>query len=202
MFKVENIYKIFRLKMSIIYSIGLINMKSKFFIVSLVFLIANSILSAELKFKLSGKDEYPFFEKYGNDSMFMLYKNEAQFTTNSTLFGIHKAAAVIEMINGKQTQNLFAIFTDSYNNKGYIKSVPATEKKLDGNMLGDRIGTSVGSFKFIDGEGPWKYLIGTTITGVYYSMGDGHWLWQGSIKNLPDDVFKKIDSYIPENKKD
>ena len=32
-------------------------------------------------------------------------------------------------------------------------------------------------------------------------MGDGHWLWQGSIKNLPDDVFKKIDSYLPENKK-
>jgi hypothetical protein len=87
-------------------------------------------LSADLKFKLSGKDEYPFFEKYGNDSMFMLYKNEAQFTTNSTLFGIHKAAAVIEMINGKQTQNLFGIFIDSYNNKGYIKSVPATEKNL------------------------------------------------------------------------
>ena len=177
-------------------------MKLKFFIISLVFLIANSILSADLKFKLSGKDEYPFFEKYGNDSMFMLYKNEAQFTTNSTLFGIHKAAAVIEMINGKQTQNLFGIFIDSYNNKGYIKSVPATEKKLDGNMLGDRIGTSVGSFKFIDGEGPWKYLVGTTITGVYYSMGEGHWLWQGSIKNLPDDVFRKIDSYLPANKKD
>ena len=61
-------------------------------------LIANAIFSAELKFKLSGKDEYPFFEKYDENSMFMLYKNEAQFTTNSTLFGIHKAAAVIEMI--------------------------------------------------------------------------------------------------------
>ena len=105
------------------------------------------------------------------------------------------------MINGKQTQNLFGVFTDSYKNKGYVKSVPTTEKEIKGNMLGDRIGTSIGSFKFIDGEGPWKYLIGTVVTGVYYSMGDGHWLWQGSIKNLPDDIIKKIDGYLPEDKK-
>ena len=177
-------------------------MKLKIFIYSLFFLTVNYIYSAELKFKLSGKDEYPFFEKYGNDNMFMLYKNEAQFTTNSTLFGTHNAAAVIEMKDGKQTQNLFGVFIDSYKNKGYIKSVPTTEKEIKGNMLGDRIGTSIGSFKFIDGGGPWKYLVGTVITGVYYSMGEGHWLWQGSIKNLPDDIFKKIDSYLPENKQD
>ena len=177
-------------------------MKLKIFISCLVFFITNYIFSAELKFKLSGKDEYPFFEKYGNDNMFMLYKNEAQFTTNSTLFGTHKAAAVIEMTKGKQTQNLFGVFIDSYKNKGYIKSVPTTEKEIKGNMLGDRIGTSIGSFKFINGEGPWKYLVGTVITGVYYSMGDGHWLWQGSIKNLPDDIYKKIDSYLPENIQD
>ena len=177
-------------------------MKFKILITFFIFLITNLTFTAELKFKLSGKDEYPFFEKYGNDNMFMLYKNEAQFTTNSTLFGTHNAAAVIEMRNGKQTQNLFGIFIDSYKNKGYIKSVPTTEKEIKGNMLGDRIGTSIGSFKFIEGEGPWKYLIGTVITGVYYSMGDGHWLWQGSIKNLPDDVYKKIDSYLPENKQD
>ena len=142
-------------------------MKFKILISFLIFLITNLIFTAELKFKLSGKDEYPFFEKYGNDNMFMLYKNEAQFTTNSTLFGTHNAAAVIEMKNGKQTQNLFGIFIDSYKNKGYIKSVPTSEKKIKGNMLGDRIGTSIGSFKFIEGEGPWKYLIGTVITGVY-----------------------------------
>lgn len=182
---------------AISYFFNSILMKILILIISIILLIANAIFSAELKFKLSGKDEYPFFEKYEENSMFMLYKNEAQFTTNSTLFGIHKAAAVIEMIDGKQSQNLFGIFIDSYNNKGYVKSVPATEKKLEGNMLGDRIGTSIGSFKFISGQGPWEYLVGTVITGVYYSMGDGHWLWQGSIKNLPDDVFKKIDGYLP-----
>ena len=175
-------------------------MNFKIFITLIVFFITNCIYAAELNFKLSGKDEYPFFEKYGEDNMFMLYKNEAQFTTNSTLFGTHKAAAVIEMTKGKQTQNLFGVFIDSYKNKGYIKSVPTKEKEIKGNMFGDRIGTSIGSFKFIDGEGPWKYLIGTLITGVYYSMGDGHWLWQGSIKNLPDDVFRKIDAYLPQNK--
>tara|TARA_B100000963_G_scaffold360041_1_gene389424 strand:- start:2095 stop:2634 length:540 start_codon:yes stop_codon:yes gene_type:complete len=178
-------------------------MKKNLIISCIIFFIVNSVCAADLKFKLSGKDEYPFFEKYGENgnSMFMLYKNEAQFTTNTTLFGTHVAGAVIEMINGKQTQNLFGVFTDSYKNKGYVKSVPTTEKEIKGNMLGDRIGTSIGSFKFVDGEGPWKYLIGTVVTGVYYSMGDGHWLWQGSIKNLPDDIIKKIDGYLPEDKK-
>ena len=139
-------------KLSGIYvSKGIIYMKIQILIISIILLIANAIFSAELEFKLSGKDEYPFFEKYEENIMFMLYKNEAQFTTNSTLFGVHKAAAVIEIIDGKQSQNLFGIFIDSYNNKGYVKSIPAKEKKLEGNMLGDRIETSVGSFKFISG---------------------------------------------------
>ena len=171
------------------------------FILFLVFL-SNKTFSAELKFTLTGKDEYPFFEEYEKGKMFMLYKNEAQFTTNSTLFGTHQAAATIEMINGQQTQNLFGIFTDSHGNKGYVKSVPTSEKKIKGNMLNDKIGTSVGSFKNLGGEGPWKYLKGTVSTGVYYSMGDGHFIWQGSIKNLPDDIFKKIDGYIHSQNKE
>ena len=44
------------------------------------------------------------------------------------------------------------VFYRGYNNKGYVKSVPVAEK-LEGNMLGNRIGTS-GSFKFIGGQGP------------------------------------------------
>ena len=106
------------------------------------------------------------------------------------------------MINGQQTQNLFGIFTDSHGNKGYVKSIPTNEKKIKGNMLNDKIGTSVGSFKNLGGQGPWKYLKGTVSTGVYYSMGDGHFIWQGSIKNLPDDIFKKIDGYIHSQNKE
>ena len=49
--------------------------KIQILIISIIMLLANTILSAELKFKLSGKDEYPFFEKYDENSMFMLYKN-------------------------------------------------------------------------------------------------------------------------------
>ena len=176
-------------------------MRFSYVLVFLGVFILNKVFSAELKFMMSGKDEYPFFEQYEEKKMFMLYKNEAQFTTNSTLFGTHEAGAVIEMIDGNQTQNLFGIFVDSYKNKGYVKSVPTNEKEIKGNIFEGRIGTSIGSFKFIGGEGPWKNLIGTVVTGVYYSMGEGHWLWQGSIKNLPDDVFKKIDGYVHKKEK-
>ena len=59
------------------------------FILFLVFL-SNKTFSAELKFTLTGKDEYPFFEQYEKGKMFMLYKNEAQFTTNLIFLGLIK----------------------------------------------------------------------------------------------------------------
>ena len=34
-------------------------------------------------------------------------------------------------------QNLFGIFTDSYGNKGYVKSIPTTKKKIKGNFNED-----------------------------------------------------------------
>ena len=105
-------------------------MKTLSFFIFILAIFSHKTFSAELKFTLTGKDEYPFFEEYEKGKMFMLYKNEAQFTTNSTLFGTHQAAATIEMINGQQTQNLFGIFTDSHGNKGYVKSIPTSEKKL------------------------------------------------------------------------
>ena len=96
---------------------------------SIVFFL-NKLFSAELEFTYTGKDEYPFFEEYEKGKMFMLYKNEGQFVTNTTLFGTQIAAASIEMIDGKQTQNLFATVIDSHGNKGYLKSVPTGEKEI------------------------------------------------------------------------
>ena len=80
-------------------------MKILTFFILFLFFLSNKIFSAELKFTLTGKDEYPFFEEYEKDKMFMLYKNEAQFTTNSSLFGTHTAAATIEMINSMIRSN-------------------------------------------------------------------------------------------------
>ncbi len=175
-------------------------MKLKMLFVLFIIMLFNKIFSAEFEWTLTGKDEYPFFEEYEKGKMFMLYKNEGQFTTNTTLFGTQFAAASIEMINGKQTQNLFAIVIDSHGNKGYVKSVPTEEKEIKGNMLGDKVGTSVASFKIISGVGPWKYLVGIKMRGVYYSMGNGHFIWKGGA-TIPDDNFKKIDGYIHKENK-
>ena len=92
--------------------------------------LTSKIYSANFEWTLTGKDEYPFFEEYEKGKMFMLYKNEGQFITNTTLFGTQFAAASIEMIDGKQTQNLFAIVIDSHGNKGFVKSVPQLKSRL------------------------------------------------------------------------
>jgi len=89
-----------------------------FFKIIIIFFMAGRVLAAEFEWTLTGKDEYPFFEEYEKGKMFMLYKNEGQFVTNTTLFGTQITAASIEMIDGKQTQNLFATVIDSHGNKG------------------------------------------------------------------------------------
>ncbi len=77
-------------------------MKYKIVLIFSVYFLINKLFSAEFEWTLTGKDEYPFFEEYEKDKMFMLYKNEGQFTTNTTLFGTQFAAASIEMINGNK----------------------------------------------------------------------------------------------------
>ena len=104
------------------------------------------------------------------------------------------------MKNSKLSQTIFCTITDSYGNKGYTKSVPATKKKLAGNLLGDRVGSSIGSWEFIGGEGPFIELIGTTMTGAYFQMGNndsglGNFVWKGKAEGLSDSVISRINNY-------
>ena len=91
--------------------------------------------AAEFEATITGKYEYPYFKKYEDDKIFMLYKNDGQFTTNTAMFGKQVAAASIEFIDGQQTQTLFATWKDSYGNEGYFKSVPSKVKKIKGIYL-------------------------------------------------------------------
>ena len=108
----------------------------KFFTITIQFLFfISSLLAAEFEATVTGKYEYPYFKKYEEGKIFMLYKNDAQFTTNTAMFGTQVAAASIEFIDGQQTQNLFSTWKDSYGNEGYFKSVPSKVKKIKGNLL-------------------------------------------------------------------
>ena len=67
-------------------------------------------------------------------------------------------------------------------------------------MIGERGGSSIGSWEFIGGEGPFKELIGTTMTGAYFQMGNnilgqGNYIWKGKAEGISDSVISRINNY-------
>ena len=162
--------------------------------IKIIFLLSHSF-AADFEVTMTGKAEYPYFKEYEKDKIFLLYKNEAQYTTNTAMFGSQFGAASIEFIDGKQTQNLFSTWKDSYGNEGYFKSVPSKVKKIKGNLLGDRVGSNVASFICIGGEGPFEELAGIVFLGAYLDMGEGHFIWKGKA-NISDKAFNAINNYV------
>ena len=154
--------------------------------------------AAEFEATITCKYEYPYFKEYEDGKVFILYKNDGQFTTNTAMFGKQVAAASIEFIDGQQTQNLFATWKDSYGNEGYFKSVPSKVKKIKGNLLENRVGSNVASFVCVGGQGPFAELVGIIFLGAYLDMGEGHFIWKGKA-NISDIAFKRINEYIKAN---
>ena len=169
-------------------------MKLVLITIKIIFLLSHSF-AADFEVTMTGKAEYPYFKEYEKDKIFLLYKNEAQYTTNTALFGSQLSAASIEFIDGKQTQNLFSTWKDSYGNEGYFKSVPSKVKKIKGNLLGDRVGSNVASFICIGGEGPFEELAGIVFLGAYLEMEEGHFIWKGKA-NISDKAFNAINNYV------
>ena len=169
-------------------------MKLLFITIHFLFFLS-SLSAAEFEITLTGKYEYPYFKEYEKGKIFMLYKNDGQFTTNTSMFGKQVAAASIEFINGQQTQNVFATWKDSYGNEGYFKSVPSKVKKIKGNLLENRVGSNVASFICLGGQGPFVELAGVVFLGAYLDMGEGYFIWKGKA-NISDVAFKRINDYI------
>ena len=169
-------------------------MKLVLITIKIIFLLSHSF-AADFEVTMTGKAEYPYFKEYEKDKIFLLYKNEAQYTTNTAMFGSQFGAASIEFIDGKQTQNLFSTWKDSYGNEGYFKSVPSKVKKIKGNLLGDRVGSNVASFICIGGEGPFEELAGIVFLGAYLEMEEGHFIWKGKA-NISDKAFNAINNYV------
>ena len=161
--------------------------------VSFYFLLLKSLFSAEFTMTASGIDNFPVVESYNNENTFIIYSNQFQFTTNTSMFGFGIADGVIEINSGKQIDNIFNKVTDSYGNIGYLKSIPSEERT---NIPG----ASVQSWIWLGGSGPFAELKGIIMTGAYFQIGEnkhknGNYLWKGKAVNIPKNLIKKINSY-------
>ena len=174
-------------------------MKKLVYLIILLFNLLNKSYSGEIEWTVSGNDSVTPVNVNENH-FYLKYENTGQFETNTSLFGFSTCFGTVEVKSGKMNQTIFCTYTDSYGNKGYIKSIPATKKKIIGNMIGERGGSSIGSWEFIGGEGPFKELIGTTMTGAYFQMGNnnlgqGNYIWKGKAEGISDSVISRINNY-------
>ncbi len=172
----------------------------------LFFLTFNKVNSGEITFIVTGIDEYPLYQKIDDANVFMTYSNRAQFTSNTSMYGFITCDGTIEIIKKQQYQSIMCSWTDSYGNKGYSKAIAARKKKIVGNMIGERIGSSVASWEFTGGQGPFEELKGTVMTGAYFQMGnnrhnDGNFIWRGLAEGVSDKVIERINNYILIDKK-
>ena len=162
--------------------------------VSFYFLLLKSLFSAEFTMTASGIENFPVVESYDNKkNTFVIYSNQFQFSTNTSMFGFGVADGVVEINGGKETQNIFNKVNDSFGNIGYLKSIPSEENT-------DIPGAAIASWVWLGGTGPFAELKGIVMTGAYFQMGqnrhkNGNFLWKGKAVNIPENLIEKINSY-------
>ena len=163
------------------------------------FIISNTI-SADFIMTVSGVDKYPIYEKIDDKNIFMVFSNKTQFTTNTSMFGFGTCDGTIEIKDGEHHRNILCTVNDSFGYKGYIKAVEANKKKIIGNMIGDRLGSSIASWEWIGGNGPFEELKGIIMTGAYFQMGknkydDGNFIWRGKAEGVSAKLIERINNY-------
>tara|TARA_A100001015_G_C14778109_1_gene628034 strand:- start:13 stop:549 length:537 start_codon:yes stop_codon:yes gene_type:complete len=172
----------------------------KFFICFfLFFILFNKSYSGDIEWTISGVDDIKIVN-INENHFYIKYQNSSQIETNTSLFGFQTCYGTVEVKGDDMDQTIYCTNTDSYGNKGYLKSIPADKKKFSLNKLGKRVGSSIGSWIFIGGEGPFEELIGTTMTGAYFQMGkndsgQGNFIWKGKSEGISDSVISRINSF-------
>ncbi len=165
------------------------------FLYVITLIISFNTFSRELTFSVSGTDKIPLAAEYQTQKNFLIYENKFQFETNTRLYGYGNCSGTVEIVNGEEIRNILCIMNDISGEKGYMMSRPP-QKNDKITTEGNRITSSIATWEFVGGSGPWKELIGVVITGAYFSMGqtanmDNNFMWKGKA-NISDEIINNI----------
>ena len=177
-------------------------------LIYLIFLLTFNLKSADFEILITGTDKLTSFETIKENHLFMTYENTFQFTTNTSMYGYGTCSGIIEIIDGKNLDNILCVHIDNYGSKGYFKNVETENiiRNQDSNsLLGELSGSVVASWKLLNGTGRYKDLSGLVLKGAYLSIGKNkhnqtNWIFQGKSENIPDSIIKRLNNYIPKNK--
>lgn len=166
---------------------------------SLFFLITIKVSAGDFIMNCSGVDKFPVFEKIDEQNTFMIYSNEFQCTTNTSMIIFGTADGIVETENGKQIENILNKITDKYGHVGYFKAVPADIKHYREND-GEFTGASINTWQWIGGNGPFAELKGVIMIGAYLQLGKnkyggGNFIWKATASDISDKKIKAINSF-------
>jgi len=102
-------------------------MKILIFFISLLTL---NIKSADFEILITGTDKVTSYETIKENHFFMTYENTFQFTTNTSMYGYGTCSGIVEVVDGKNLDNILCVHIDSYGDKGYFKNVATDKIKL------------------------------------------------------------------------
>ena len=181
-------------------------------LVCLILLLSLNIKSADFESLITGTDKVTSYETIKENHFFMTYENTFQFTTNTSMYGYGTCSGIVEVVDGKNLDNILCVHIDSYGDKGYFKNVATDKNKIIRNQdaeslsIGDVSGSVVASWKLLNGTGRYKDLSGLVLRGAYVSIGKNkhqqtNWIFQGKSKNIPDSIIDRINNYIPDKNK-
>ncbi len=179
-------------------------------LIYLIFLLTLNVKSADFEILLTGTDKLTSLVTISDNHLFMTLENTFQFTTNTTMYGFGTCSGIIEIIDGKNLDNILCVHTDNYGDKGYFKNVEPDKNKIIRNQdaqslsVGELSGSQVGSWKLLNGTGRYKDLSGLVLKGAYLSIGKNkhnqtNWIFQGKTENIPDSIIERLNNYMPKN---
>ena len=177
-------------------------------LVYLILLLTLNIKSADFEILITGTDKLTSFETIKENHLFMTYENTFQFTTNTSMYGYGTCSGIIEIIDGKNLDNILCVHNDNYGSKGYFKNVETDNiiRNQDRNsLLGELSGSVIANWKLLNGTGRYKDLSGLVLKGAYLSIGKNkhnqtNWIFQGKSENIPNSIIERLNNYIPKDK--
>ena len=163
------------------------------------FLLTTKIFAADFILNCSGVDKFPRFIKIDEKNNILIYSNQFQCTTNTSMILYGTADGIVETVDGVQKEHIMNIINDKYGHVGYFKVVPTKVqhyRENDGNITG----SSINSWEFIGGTGPFADLKGIIMTGAYLQLGQNrngsyNFIWKGKASGVPDKLIEKINNY-------
>ena len=162
----------------------------KLFLLCIILLMSKvNLYSADFTIEGSGIEETVSLFSYDKEKLFILWKAKVQNKNNLGVLSVGDCGGTIEMINGRQEQNIMCEIRNKYGKFNWINN------KAQGDAGAAAGNANTQHFIIVSGEGIWKDFVGVKCFGAYFGMPENHFTWKGKC-NVPNSLMSRTKEKI------